>query len=882
MHPTNKFQTFMKKLLLFTMLLGYFAAYSQGTVTGTVADSDLGGPLPGANVLESGTSNGTVTDFDGNFTLNVSSNSGAVVVSYLGFIKKTVKYTLSGGTANLGTVVLEADANTLAEVVIVGTGVIDLAEDRKTPVAVSTITEQEIQEKVAGNVELTQALKATPSINISGDSGFGDSQMYLRGFEQNNTAVLLNGQPVNGMEDGNVYWSNWAGIADIASAIQVQRGLGASKLAISSVGGTVNIVMKAADRKEGGFARFLGANDSYFKGTAAYNTGVSESGWAFSVLLDYWQAHRKWSNGTYGEGQNYFFAVGYKPNESHSLNFLVTGAPQMHGQKWSQSKDVIKADPKFNQHWGYNDVDGDYDNISSERQNFYHKPVANLNWDWTMSEKSELSTVLYASVGRGGGTGDRGNGRIRTEDPDGDGPLSGQLDYPAIYEANTAIGIGNDFDNPDGRGYIRRSSVNNHQWFGAVSNFNHDFSDNFTMNLGVDARMYTGDHFRQVANFYGLTGWSNDRPDGAVVTTAYEADPWKALSNFAGEEDRINYDYSEDINYVGGFGQFEYATDKFSIFAQGSYSTQSYQREDRFTTDTAGNQTTTTSDKVNKTGYNVKGGFSYTIANESTIYFNGGYYSRQPYLDNVFSFRTSNADILTPEVENEIIRSVEGGYHFSTSDFRANFNAYITDWDNRTISYIDDIIDADTKEEIEVSVLQRGIRQYHTGAEFDFNWRASSWLTVKGYISGGSWIFKGTSSSSIYNLDSQELISEDEGVNRQGVRVSTAPQFTTGLGAKAKIVSGLSVDGGINYRANHYEFTDAGTSVSNYEPAQLQPYSITDLGLTYKFNLGGSNDLTFRANVFNVFDYIGLSNSDAFGFYTENGRTYNGSLRYSF
>ena len=50
----------MKKLLLFTMLLGYFAAYSQGTVTGTVADSDLGGPLPGANVLESGTSNGTV------------------------------------------------------------------------------------------------------------------------------------------------------------------------------------------------------------------------------------------------------------------------------------------------------------------------------------------------------------------------------------------------------------------------------------------------------------------------------------------------------------------------------------------------------------------------------------------------------------------------------------------------------------------------------------------------------------------------------------------------------------------------------------------------------------------------------------------------------
>ncbi len=874
MHTTNKFQTFMKKLLLFTMLLGYFAAFSQGTVTGNVADSDLGGPLPGANVLESGTSNGTVTDFDGNFTLNVSSNSGAVVVSYLGFIKKTVKFTLSGGAANLGTIILEADANTLAEVVIVGSGVIDLAEDRKTPVAVSTITAQEIQDKVAGNVEITEALKNTPSAYVSGQSGFGDSQFFLRGFDQTNIGVLLNGQPVNGMEDGRVYWSNWAGIADIANAIQVQRGLGASKLAISSVGGTTNIIMKAADRNEGGFARFLGANDSYFKGTAAYNTGVNESGWAFSVLLDYWQAHRKWSRGTYGEGQNYFFAVGYKPNESHSFNFLVTGAPQLHGQKWSQSRDIIEADPKFNQHWGYNDVDGDFGNISSERQNYYHKPVVNLNWDWTMSESSELSTVLYASWGRGGGTGDRGNGRIRTEDPDGDGPLYGQIDYPAIYEANSAIGVGGDYSNDLGAGYIRRSSVNNHQWFGAVSNFNHDFSDNFSMNVGVDARMYTGDHFRQVANFYGLTGWSNDRPDGAVVTTAFDANPWASLSNFADESERINYDYSEDINYIGGFGQLEYATDKFSVFVQGSVSSQSYQREDRFAE--------LTSDKVSRDGYNIKGGLSYTIAEEHTIFMNGGYYSRQPFLDNIFSFSGSNADIITPEVENEIIRSVEGGYHFSTSGFRANFNAYITDWANRTISYIDDIIDPDTKEEIEISVLQRGIRQYHTGAEFDLSWRASSWLTLNGYISGGSWIFKGTSSNSVYNLDTQELLSEDEGVNRQGVKVSSAPQFTTGLGARAKIVAGLSVDGNINYRDRHYEFTDAGTSAVDYEPRRLQPYSITDLGLSYNFNLGGSNDLSFRANVFNVFDYIGLANTDAFGYYTENGRTYNASLRYNF
>jgi len=244
--------------------------FSQGTITGNVTDDSLGGPLPGANVVESGTNNGAVTDFDGNFTMNVSSESGTIEVSYLGFKTKVIRYTLTNGTASLGDIFMEADANTLSEVVIVGTGLIDLAEDRKTPVAVSTIRAQEIQSKTAGNREFTEALANTPSVYVSNQAGgFGDSQIFLRGFDQVNTAFLLNGQPINGMEDGRMYWSNWSGMADVASAVQIQRGLGSSKLAISSVGGTVNIISKAAERKQGGFARFMVGNDSYFKGTAS-------------------------------------------------------------------------------------------------------------------------------------------------------------------------------------------------------------------------------------------------------------------------------------------------------------------------------------------------------------------------------------------------------------------------------------------------------------------------------------------------------------------------------------------------------------------------------------------------------------------------------------
>src|SRR5690606_8578710 len=126
---------------------------------------------------------------------------------------RTVRFNVADGqTQDLGRIVLGVDADALAEVVVVGSGLIDLERDRNTPIAVSTIGRTEIQAKAVGNVELTEAMKNTHSVYVSNQAGgFGDSQMFLRDFKQSNTAYLLKGQPINGMEDGNMYWSNWSG-----------------------------------------------------------------------------------------------------------------------------------------------------------------------------------------------------------------------------------------------------------------------------------------------------------------------------------------------------------------------------------------------------------------------------------------------------------------------------------------------------------------------------------------------------------------------------------------------------------------------------------------------------------------------------------------------
>lgn len=845
----------MKKITQFLsvalVMLFTTVAVAQSEVKGVVIDGDLNAPLPGANVLEKGTTNGTTTDFDGNFTLNTQSSSGELVISYVGYGSVTVAF---NGSQDLGNIVLNPD-NTLDEIVIIGSGIIDLAEDRQTPVAVSTIKRSEIQERAVGNVEVGEILKYTPSVFVSpGGGGFGDSQLFVRGFDNSNTAVLLNGQPINAQEDGRVFWSNWQGVADVANAVQIQRGLGSSKLAISSVGGTVNIVMKAADKNKGGSMRFLTGNDSYFKGTVEYNTGVNEKGWAFSALIDHWQSHRRWARGTFGQGQNYFFSVGYKPNETHNFNFLVTGAPQFHGQRWSQSESRIASDPKFNQHWGYTD-----DGIDSERRNFYHKPVMNLNWDWTINETSELSTVLYASWGRGGGTGPRGD-RIRTAD--------GQLDFDAIEAANAQIGVGG-FDSAE-TGYIRRASMNNHAWYGIVSNYNTEFNENLTFNVGTDLRYYVGDHFRQVADFHGLSGWAED---GVTVTESYDPDPWSALFNFAEENERIDYDYSETITYQGLFTQLEYSNDKFSTFIQGAVSNQSYEREGRhisYTPENLGD-----SDKLNKVGFNLKGGVAYAINESNKFFFNAGYYSRQPFLDNVFENIRRENTLVTPEVDNEDITGFEAGYEFKIGeDFTAIANFYHTTWENRV-----QVVGGGEVNGVEVTTFERGINQKHIGAELDFMYRPTDWLRINGFVSAGSWKYEGASSFDTFNEDTGALIESGIAENRDGVRVPGIAQSTAGLSARAKITNSLSVDGNMKYWGNNYRHDGSGLQTTNV--GKIADFALLDFGVTYDFSLG-ENTLTLRGNLFNALNEIVISNTDRFGFFNTNGRSYNVSLRYNF
>ena len=872
----------MRKLITLMTLLFTAAIFAQGTITGTVIDSEMNSPLPGATVMVVGTNNGATTDFDGNFSLDVEAATGTLRITFIGYGRKDVKFDVSGGDLDLGNIMVAPDADALSEVVVIGSGVIDLEDDRQTPIAVSTVTRAEIQQKSVGNVEFPQVLKNTPNVYVTAESGgFGDSEMFVRGFDQSNTAFLLNGQPINGMEDGNMYWSNWSGITDIANAVQVQRGLGSSKLAISSVGGTVNIVTKATNRSEGGFARFLVGNGSYTKGTASYDTGMNENGWGFSFLVDYWRAHSKWADGTKGEGQNYFFSVGKKAGD-HTFNFLVTGAPQWHDQNYSKSEELYdEYGLKYNNNYGFRN--GEY---LSFRRNYYHKPVINLNWDWDMSEVSNLSTVLYASFGRGGGTGTYGNGPGYIDNgiesmPEGAYTRDGLVDWDYIVDesnGSVADGFQSGYD-----GTVLRASVNNHAWYGGVTNYEFTGLENFTINVGADVRFYKGDHFRQLVDPLGLNGVRENfggNPNNTVTAT-YEADPWSSLFDYADEEDRIDYDYSEDINYQGLFGQFEYANDVFSVFAQGAISNQSYKRYDRG--NFAGERE---SETENKFGYNVKTGASFTFAEGHTVFGNAGKYSRQPFLDNIFPSYDDNTMFADPEVDNEEITGFEAGYRFETQEFTVSFNAYHTTWENRFLNFSGNY--AGNGNDIEnAAFLFSDIAQVHQGLELDLKWKPIMDLTIRGYATTGNWEYDGASPVRIRNNDNSEFV-DQLNVDLSGTKVGGAPQNSAGLGVDYDVISRkFSLSANWNYYDNLYGLVDvedvAETSLdgATYQPEQLNSYSLIDFGASYTFDLG-EDKIQLFGNIYNVLDHEYITQRDNYGVYFGNGTTWNMAVKYSF
>jgi outer membrane receptor for Fe3+-dicitrate len=465
-----------KRIICFLSIFAVSAgvALSQVSVKGRVVDASSGEPLTGAAVSVPGARQGWTTDLDGWFSLSVAPNS-SICISHLGY-KGQEKSITGTGSVDFGVIMLETDEYSLDDVIITSS----VAVARKTPVALSSINSARIEEKI-GTQDFPEILKAVPGIySTRKGGGYGDSELRLRGFKSENIAMMVNGIPVNDMEWGSVYWSNWAELADVSRSVQVQRGLGASKLSAPSVGGSVNIITTTIDAQQGGFVSCTMGDHGYNKVMFKVSTGLTDKGWAMTLLGGRTRGDG-YIQGTEFNSYSYFINVAKRISDRHQLSFTAFGAPQWHNQRnkndgltvdgWQQVKKYMGENSAFR----YNPAYGC--GISGERKtsakNAYHKPQISLNHLWQINETSNLSTAAYVSIGRGYGYSGQGYSMEYRNKWYGAsyGLLNMQLRQPDGAFAYGDIYAMNDTSATNGALMAMSKSVNDHNWYGLLSTY---------------------------------------------------------------------------------------------------------------------------------------------------------------------------------------------------------------------------------------------------------------------------------------------------------------------------------------------------------------------------------------------------------------------------
>ena len=304
---------------------------------------------------------GCITDIDGVFSLNLENGTYTIEASYVGYKASSQTIEVADKSVNLD---FNLETLVLEEISIVG----DVARSRETPVAFTTVLPQQIEERLSGQ-DIPMILNQTPGVYATEQGGGdGDARITIRGFSQRNVAVMLDGIPVNDMENGWVYWSNWFGLSAVTRSIQVQRGLGRSKLALPSVGGTINILTKGIESQKSLSIEQQLDNSGKFMTNIGYTSGLLKNAWSVTLNTAYKQGNG-WVDETNVKAF-FFFAKIDKRWGNHITSLTAYGAPQEHSQR-SYKRSIAAYDTTYAKEQGVESVD--YPEINNQGTSYNYQ-----------------------------------------------------------------------------------------------------------------------------------------------------------------------------------------------------------------------------------------------------------------------------------------------------------------------------------------------------------------------------------------------------------------------------------------------------------------------------------------------------------------------------
>jgi outer membrane cobalamin receptor len=849
-------------IIIFAFAGTALSVNAQQKTGGRITDQSTGAAIDGASIQWKNQHRGTTTDVKGNFSIVQTPKDSILEIEHITYQKKTLKIRYKNEPVSLE-IKLEPRQVGLNEVNIISSYI----KDRETPIAINNISRTTIEREM-GSAEYPEIMKMVPGVYATKlGGGTGDARISIRGFQQENLGLLLNGVPVSSVENGLVYWSNWAGLGDATQTIQVQKGLGASKVAVNSVGGTINIITKTTEAEKGGVLRHSFTSYGNQKTSLSLSTGLNDNGLAITFLGSRTRGPG-YIDATGVDAWAWFISACKQISPGHLLVFTGMGAPERHGQRTYglTQEQYQQYGNNYNPNWGM--FNG---KINSLSENFYHKPQLSLNHYWTVNPKLFIASSAYLSFGNGGGK----FSQSMMSQAAGTFRKNNQIDWDAIYQQNV-----NNTDSiqlatgENVRGFskiIQTNYMASHLWFGGLSTLNFQINNKLKFITGLHIRYFKSNLREEISDLLGGSFWV----DQYAWTLAGVADREQIKT----PGDIINVDQDARVDIVSYFAQAEYTNGKINAFLATSLTDTKYQRADRMNYLNDIN-----SKKINKAGFDIKAGLNYLMSERHNIYFNAGYYNKAPY----FKFVYANfGNALVQDLKNESIKSIEAGYNFSSNILSLKVNAYYTLWQDKSMLSRENI---QLEDNAQTRALIRGLDALHKGIEIEGTVRLNRNISLGSILSMGDWQWQNDVKAALYD-DNQILIDYTE-VYAKGLRVGDAPQVQFGMFGDARFLKDWNIKLNWLYFGQLYaNFDPAGRNnpQDRSQPYRIPDYSVTDIHLQYQFAVAGVKTIA-GLSCYNLFDTESITrgedgpehNLETFrGFWT-NGRTFNLSLNLQF
>jgi len=768
---------------------------AQTSITGIIVDPEIGTPLLNVKVTLKGTDLVAATNVAGEFTIkDAPSGKQTLLVEQEGYADFTqIVNVIANQVNNVGEIELSDNESTAANDEDAAIPIISIASDE--------VGEVESQE-VSGLLSASRDLFASTA-------GFtwGTRRFRIRGYNSEDLSTSINGISQNDLESGRVFWGAWGGLNDITRNTEISIGLSPVDFAFGGIGGATNINTRASNQRVQKRFSYALTNNSYrnrLMGT--WSTGMRPNNWAVSISASRRWAEEGYVEGTFYDANSLAVSIDRKFN-SHLLNLTVLAAYRKSGSQNSSVQEMndLAGTNYYNSNWGFQE--GKKRN-ARVRESF--QPIFMLTHDWTIDDKSTLSTGVSFQDGYNGGTAlDWYNAadprpdyyrRLPSfiEDPNAADRIAEilrsdqaarQLNWTSFYEANrNNLQTINNVSNVEGgtitgnrSNYIIEDRRFDAQKINFNTVYNNFVNDNLTLTGGVQYNYFQGDYFKEVVDLLGGDFYldidkfaERDIPDDPLAIQNDLDNPNRIVK----EGDRFGYGYQPNIRKTSGWAQTRISLPRIDINLGGEVSNTQFWRDGLLRNGKFPDSSFGKSEKQKFINSSLKAGLVVKIDGRNYINANSTFRTRAPYFRNAYVSPRSR-DQIVPNLTSTEIFSSDLTYFHNSPKYKIRAGGYYTTFknENQALSFFHD------EERAFVNYLVSGVDREHLGVEFAASAKLTTTLTAHAVASLGQFIYTSRPLVTISQDNTAELLEENQTVYGKNFYVPGTPQqaFNAGL-----------------------------------------------------------------------------------------------------